>query len=75
MNMKERTDVMKKKRDTFRKNGLITMGILGTASLVAFLLQQFVSTDTHVPLLFVLSCLYPDSPMAMPAESPLLFWL
>ena len=58
MNMKERTDVMKKKRDTFRKNGLITMGILGTASLIAFLLQQFVSTDTHVPLLFVLAVLF-----------------
>lgn len=34
------------------------MGILGVASIVAFLLQRFVSTDTHVPLLFVLAVLF-----------------
>ena len=49
---------MEKKQDTFRKNILITTGILGIAALIAFLLQQFVPTDTHVPLLFVLAVLF-----------------
>lgn len=40
------------------KNCLITVGVLGIAALFCFLLQQFVTTDTHVPLLFVLAVLF-----------------
>ena len=47
-----------KKGQELRKNILITAGILGIAALIAFFLQQFVSTDTHVPLLFVLAVLF-----------------
>lgn len=39
------------------KNTLITVAILGAASLLCFLLMQFVTTDTHVPLIFVLAVL------------------
>lgn len=49
---------MGKKRDILKKDCLITAGILGIAALIAFLLQQFVSTDTHVPFLFVLAVLF-----------------
>lgn len=41
-----------------KKNCLITAAILGIAALFCFLLQQFVTTDTHVPLLFVLAVLF-----------------
>ncbi len=54
----ESENVMEKKQNVFRKNTLITTGILGIAAFIAFLLQQFVSTDTHVPLLFVLAVLF-----------------
>lgn len=40
-----------------KKNCLITLGVLGIAAAIAFFLQQFVTTDTHVPLLFVLAVL------------------
>ena len=49
---------MEKKQGTFKKDCLITAGILIIAALIALLLQQFVSTDTHVPLLFVLAVLF-----------------
>ncbi len=41
-----------------KKNCLITVGVLGVTALFALLLQQFVTTDTHVPLLFVLAVLF-----------------
>ena len=40
-----------------KKNGLITVCVLGIAAVIALFLQQFVTTDTHVPLLFVLAVL------------------
>lgn len=40
------------------KNCLITIGILAAASGFCMILRQFVSTDTHVPLLFVLAVLF-----------------
>ena len=40
-----------------RKNCLITAGVLGLTAGFALCLQQFVTTDTHVPLLFVLAVL------------------
>lgn len=49
---------MKKKKKSLQKNIMITAGILGVASLVALVLQNFVTTDTHVPLLFVLAVLF-----------------
>ncbi len=42
----------------FLKNCGITAGILAVATAVCFLLQKFVTTDTHVPLLFVLAVLF-----------------
>lgn len=39
-------------------NCLIMVAILGAASTVCFLLQKVVSTDTHVPLIFVLAVLF-----------------
>ena len=48
----------RKKRDNVIKNTMVTLGILTAAALTAFLLQHFVSTDTHVPLLFVLAVLF-----------------
>lgn len=39
-------------------NCLITAAILGIASGVCFFLQQLVTTDTHVPLIFVLAVLF-----------------
>ena len=41
-----------------KRNCLITAGVLAVAAAVAFVLQQFVTTDTHVPLLFVLAVLF-----------------
>lgn len=40
------------------KNCLITTAIMGAVTLFCFFLQQFVTTDTHVPLLFVLAVLF-----------------
>lgn len=48
----------RKKQDDVIRNGAVTIGILAAAALFAFVLQQFVSTDTHVPLLFVLAVLF-----------------
>lgn len=45
------------RHNTVIKNCLITAAVLGIAALFCFLLQQFVTTDTHVPLLFVLAVL------------------
>lgn len=51
-----------KKRREREENSLrncgITVGILGIATVFCFLLQRFVTTDTHVPLLFVLAVLF-----------------
>lgn len=52
---------MKTERRTPKKiwqNCLITAAILGIASAGCFLLWQIVSTDTHVPLIFVLAVLF-----------------
>lgn len=49
---------MRKKHDSVKMNWLVTAGVLGTVTMLAFLLQQFVTTDTHVPLLFVLAVLF-----------------
>lgn len=40
-----------------RKNCIITLAILTTSSAFCFLIQRFTSSDTHVPLLFVLAVL------------------
>lgn len=40
------------------RNCGITVGILGIATAVCFFLQNFATTDTHVPLLFVLAVLF-----------------
>lgn len=39
-------------------NCMITVAILSVAAIFCFLLKQFVSTDTHVPLIFVLAVLF-----------------
>lgn len=39
-------------------NCLVTVSILGIASGICFFLQQLVTTDTHVPLIFVLAVLF-----------------
>ena len=39
------------------KDCLITAGILSVASIICVILRQFSSTDTHVPMLFVLAVL------------------
>ena len=39
------------------KDCLITAGILSVASIICMILRQFSSTDTHVPMLFVLAVL------------------
>ncbi|MGN0131267.1 MAG: DUF4118 domain-containing protein [Lachnospiraceae bacterium] len=52
---------MKTQKNTPTKiwqNCLIMAAILGVASGVCFLLQKVVSTDTHVPLIFVLAVLF-----------------
>lgn len=46
------------KHNTVMKNCLITAAVLGIAALFCFLLQQFMTADTHVPLLFVLAVLF-----------------
>lgn len=40
------------------KNCSITAGILGIATAFCFFLQSFATTDTHVPLIFVLAVLF-----------------
>jgi len=46
------------KHNSLVKNCLITAIVLGIAALFCLLLQQFVTTDIHVPLLFVLAVLF-----------------
>ncbi len=46
------------KHNSLVKNCLITSVVLGIAALFCLLLQQFVTTDIHVPLLFVLAVLF-----------------
>lgn len=46
------------KHNPLMKNCLITAVVLGIATLFCLLLQQFVTTDIHVPLLFVLAVLF-----------------
>lgn len=48
----------KKDRNIIWKNCLATIAILVLAAGFCFLLQQAVSTDTHVPLIFVLAVLF-----------------
>lgn len=48
----------RKKQDDVIRNGAVTIGIQAAAALLALVLQQFVSTDTHVPLLFILAVLF-----------------
>lgn len=40
------------------KDWIITAGILAAASFICMIMQHFSSTDTHVPLLFVLAVLF-----------------
>lgn len=46
------------KHNSVLRNCLMTAAILGVITLLCFILQQFVTTDTHVPLLFVLAVLF-----------------
>lgn len=50
--------MMKEKMNMILHNSLITIGILAMASALCFFFQQIVSTDTHVPLIFVLAVLF-----------------
>lgn len=47
-----------KKKHSFPYNSIITFIILAVAASFCFLIQQFVPTDTHVPLIFVLAVLF-----------------
>lgn len=47
-----------RKNRKFFYNSLITFVILAVAAAFCFVIQQFVSTDTHVPLIFVLAVLF-----------------
>lgn len=49
---------MKPKWSAILKNCGITAGILGLVTVFCFILQSFATTDTHVPLLFVLAVLF-----------------
>lgn len=49
---------MKGKGNSICKNCLITAAIFAIAAGICFLLQRLVSTDTHVPLIFVLAVLF-----------------
>lgn len=49
---------MKKKMYLIMKNSLITAAILVLSTMLCFFLQNFASTDTHVPLIFVLAVLF-----------------
>lgn len=48
----------KKRRTAIWKNCLVSIAIFAAAAGFCFLLQQMVSTDTHVPLIFVLAVLF-----------------
>ena len=54
-NMIERKQNPEQKERTILKNILITVGIMGAATIVCLALQHFSEADTHVPLLFVLA--------------------
>ena len=49
---------MREKKKALLKNCGITAGVLGLATAVCLFLQNFATTDTHVPLLFVLAVLF-----------------
>lgn len=49
---------MREKKKALLKNCGITAGVLGLATAVCLFLQSFATTDTHVPLLFVLAVLF-----------------
>ena len=54
-NMIERKQNPEQKGRTILRNILITVGIMGAATIVCLALQHFSEADTHVPLLFVLA--------------------
>ena len=54
-NMIERKQNPEQKVRTILRNILITVGIMGAATIVCLALQHFSEADTHVPLLFVLA--------------------
>ena len=54
-NMIERKRNPEQKGRTILRNILITVGIMGAATIVCLALQHFSEADTHVPLLFVLA--------------------
>ena len=54
-NMIERKQSPEQKGRTILRNILITVGIMGAATIVCLALQHFSEADTHVPLLFVLA--------------------
>lgn len=54
-NMIERKQSPEQKGRTILRNILITVGIMGVATIVCLALQHFSEADTHVPLLFVLA--------------------
>lgn len=47
-----------RKKHKYIYNSGVTIAILAVASVFCLVLQQFVSTDTHVPLIFVLAVLF-----------------
>ncbi len=49
---------MKEKIYSIAKNSLITIMILLLSTILCFFLRNFASTDTHVPLIFVLAVLF-----------------
>ena len=46
------------KKKTFLRDLVITVAIMAGAALVCFVLSRFVTTDTHVPMIFVLAVLF-----------------
>ena len=54
-NMIERKQNPEQKGRTILRNILITVGIMGAATIVCLALQHFSEADTHMPLLFVLA--------------------
>lgn len=54
-NMIERKQNPEQKGRTILRNILITVGIMGAATIVCLALQHFSEANTHVPLLFVLA--------------------
>ena len=57
-NMIERKQSPEQKGRTILRNILITVGIMGAATIVCLALQHFSEADTHVPLLFVLAVVW-----------------